>query len=297
MVTLALALLTIGSFTTCTFFIKVYQMSAGHTVCRMIWMNLVLGNAVFVALFLLQGMRFRFTPLSLILAAAYGVMMWVYYTLKTYAAGEGPMAILSMSYVIGGVLIPALFGLLFLDEKLTAVKLISFILILAAFIPLIWDQKTSMVFSLKFILACCGLLVLNGVLLSIGKVAQLNSPPEYAVDYIALTYLFFYLTALVVFISRLRIFSKEDFPVMFRRKHLLFAGCAGLFNALGMVANYYLAFRIPASVQFPITQSSLLVTVTVGSLFLYLEKPRMSTIISLVLTIAGIALLSVGFVG
>lgn len=64
-------------------------------------------------------------------------------------------------------------------------------------------------------------------------------------------------------------------------------------NGIGSVLNYMLSFRIPASVQFPLTQSSMLVVVTVMSLILYQEKPDKATVLSLLISIASIVLISI----
>ena len=283
---------TIALYSVSTLLIKAYQLKSGAGAIPLAFMNLISGNAVFLFFFLFCGFHFRFTPLSLSLSVLYGMMLWAYIALKVSAAKDGPLAIVSLAYVAGGVLVPALFGFVFLDEPVTFIKTISFVLIISSFVPLIIRQKSSMVFSFHFGFQCLMILLLNGVMICISKIVQLYSPEEYAIDYVALTFFFYYLAAIGIFGTKLPQISPNTFKSLFSGKSIIFASGIGLFNAAGSVFNYMLAGKMPASVQFPLVQSSLLVTVTVSSLFLFQEKPHYLTIISILTTILGIIILT-----
>ena len=196
MISVLLVLGTITMYCASTLAMKSYQVSAGPGHFQIAFMNVVLSGAVFVGFIAFKGFTLHYNTVTLILAIVFGVGLWVYNTLKIKAASCGPMAILSMSYVIGGVTIPALYGILVLGEPVILHKIAGILLIFLSFVPLLLKSRHQMVFTVKFWVLCILLLVLNGVLMTVSKVAQLNSQPEYSMDYVALYYFFFFQLAI-----------------------------------------------------------------------------------------------------
>lgn len=293
MITVLLVILTIAGYCAATMMMKAYQVSVGPGHFQTAFMNVALSGAVFLVFVAARGFHLRHTPLTLILAIAFGAGMWVYSTVKIRAAGCGPMAVLTMSYVIGGVIVPTLYGLIVLHEPVIPHKLIGVLLIFLSFLPLLLKSRHQMVFSLRFWMLCILLLMMNGVLMTISKVAQLKSDPTWSMDYVGLYYFFYFLVAVAAMGKELRRPDPHDLQATVTLPHLLMAAAAGLFNAGGAVMNYMLSSHLPASVQFPLTQSSMLVVITVASLLLYREKPDRETVLSLLITIASIILISV----
>ncbi len=277
-----------------TLTIKAYQVSAGVGKFQVYFLNIVMSAAVFVVFLIIKGFSLYFTVLTLILSISFGVGLAAYNGAKVKAAGCGPMAIISMSYVIGGVTFPSLYGIIILKEPIIIHKLIGIFLIFLSFLPLILKSKDKMVFSFKFWIYCITLLVLNGVLMTVSKVAQLEyGDPQYSIDFIALYYFFFFVVSIIDITKNLHHIDPYDIQVTFTTRHLLLAGAAGLLNAGASVFNYLISFRLPASVQFPLIQSSMLVVVTITTLILYHEKLNKATVISLLITIASIILISI----
>ena len=283
----------IGMYCASSLFMKSYQVSAGPGHFQIAFMNVVLSGSVFVGFIAFKGFSLHYTWLTLTLAIVFGVGLWIYNTLKVKASSCGPMAILTMCVVIGGVTIPTLYGLIVLGEPVIPHKIIGILLISLSFVPLLLKSRHQMVFSFKFWLLCILLLLLNGTLTTISKVAQLNSEPVYSMDYVARYSFFFFLLAIGAMIKDLHRPDAYDLKITLTLPHFLMAAASGLFNAVGAVFNYLLSFHMPASIQFPLTQSALLVGITVMSLILYREKPNKETILSLLLTIASIVLISV----
>ena len=137
------------------------------------------------------------------------------------------------------------------------------------------------------------LLVLNGTLMTMSKIAQLNSDSKYSMDYVTLYFFFAFLSAGFLLAKNLHLPDQQELQKTMTLRNFAYAIASGLLNGIGSVLNYMLSFRIPASVQFPLTQSSMLVVVTVMSLILYQEKPDKATVLSLLISIASIVLISI----
>ncbi len=283
---------TIGLFCINTMFIKAYQISAGIGRFQIAFMNAVSGCIVFISLIALKGFRLQYSLVTLLLAVGYGGFLWIFSSIKVVAAGCGPMTVLTMCCVMGGVLIPTIYGIAVLHERVTACKIIGISLVLFSFLPLLLKSKHQLYFSFKYIIRCVLLLLLNGSLFVVSKEAQLHSEPEYAIDYVALYYFFYFIVAFAVITQQLRHISAADVSVTVNLKNLVLAACIGLFNAGGSICNYRLSYYIPASVQFPLTQASMLVGVTIMSLILYHEKPKTEVVISLAMTSVAIVFVS-----
>ena len=123
------------------------------------------------------------------------------------------------------------------------------------------------------------MLVLNGTLMTMSKIAQLNSDSKYSMDYVTLYFFFAFLSAGFLLAKNLHLPDQQELQKTMTLRNFAYAIASGLLNGIGSVLNYMLSFRIPASVQFPLTQSSMLVVVTVMSLILYQEKPDKATVL------------------
>ena len=293
MITVLLVLGTVGLFSCSTLTIKAYQMSAGQDRLSISFFNFLYAGAVFLSFIAVKGFQLHYTDITLLLAIVFGVGLMVYNSIKVKAASCGPMSILSMSYVIGGVTIPALYGLIFLKEPIILHKILGILLIFLSFVPLLLKSRQQMVFKPKFLIFCFLLLILNGTLMTTSKIAQLNSEPKYSMDYVTLYFFFTFLSAGFLLAKNLHLPNQQELQKTMTLRNVVYGLAAGLLNGIGSVFNYMLSFRIPASVQFPLTQSSMLVVVTVMSLILYQEKPDKETILSLLISIASIVLISI----
>lgn len=293
MLTVLLVIGTIAMYSACTLLTKAYQMSAGPGYFQVAFMNVVFSGSVFLTFIAAKGFVLHYNTATLLLAVAFGSGIWYYSSLKVKAAACGPMSVLTMSYVIGGVIVPTLYGILFLDEPIILHKMLGILLILLSFVPLLMASRHRMVFSVKFWLLCLLLLLFNGVLMTISKVAQTYSEPEYSMDYVALYFFFYFIIACASMVKNLHHPPARDMKRTLTLRNCLLAAACGLCNAAGSVLNFLLAGRMAASVQFPLTQSSLLVVVTVMSLLLYREKPDKATVASLAISIASIVLISI----
>jgi len=292
-ITVLLVLGTIGLYSFSTLTIKAYQMSAGQGHLSISFLNFIYAGSVFLSFIAAKGFQLHYTDITLMLAIVFGVGLIVYNSIKVKAASCGPMSILSMSYVIGGVTIPSLYGLIFLKEPIILHKILGILLIFLSFVPLLLKSRKQMVFKPKFLIFCFLLLVLNGTLMTMSKIAQLNSDSKYSMDYVTLYFFFAFLSAGFLLAKNLHLPDQQELQKTMTLRNFAYAIASGLLNGIGSVLNYMLSFRIPASVQFPLTQSSMLVVVTVMSLILYQEKPDKATVLSLLISIASIVLISI----
>lgn len=290
---IVLVLLTVLCFTAATVLVKVYQMNAGASRFPAAYFNLVYGGASFLLLLCLKGFRLDYSLNMLLLAAGVGGGMLVYNALKIRAVSLGPVAIVSMSYVLGGIFVPSAFGILFLKEPLTLTKGVALLLFVLSFVPIILAQRTSMKLSVKLVVCCIGLFLLDGVILTMSKVVQffLTSPLN-AQDYIALYSFFCFMLSLINMAPSAKQVQPEELSGTFTLRNFFLICFSGLFNTGANVLNIIIQYDLPTSITFPIVQAGTLLLNTLAILLIYREKPNKPTVISLLLLCAGIVCIS-----
>ncbi|MBS7263079.1 MAG: hypothetical protein KIG36_05680 [Eubacteriales bacterium] len=258
--------------------------------------NVIAPAAAFLLLLLLKGGVLSFNVPTLLLAVCAGFAMYAYYSAKVLAVSIGPLALVSMFYVLGGVLLPALYGYVVSGEPFKVTGALGLALVCASFVPLVVAQRrvSTEKLSARFIVCGVILFVLNGAIGCMGKIAQSFSPdPSWSMDFIGLYYLTYFFISLIPMAKDMPRYSQEDVSRTLNVRNLLLLAGAGATNAVGAAFNFSLLFRLPVSLQYPVIQSSLMVGVTLLSFLLYREKPTRPTVVSLCLAVASIILLSV----
>lgn len=89
----------------------------------------------------------------------------------------GKFAIYMMFLMLGGMMLPYIFGVIFLDEKPSALRIIGLVLLTAAIIIANLDTKKSESgsSSKKYILLCISVFILNGGVSIVSKLHQIES--------------------------------------------------------------------------------------------------------------------------
>jgi uncharacterized membrane protein len=114
---------------------KKYQLTAGTSLPASVLYMIINGivSAIVPAIVIAAtGAKFEFTPYSLIFAAATVICAAVSTILQFKAYEEGQIATVNIMVTIGGIVIPSLWGVLFLKEELSVQGMIGILLMLCA---------------------------------------------------------------------------------------------------------------------------------------------------------------------
>jgi len=124
--------------------------------------SISLGLFVGAATLAFAGFRFAPSPLTLTCGALNAVTLLVYNTAMIQASRGGSFSFQMLSSLFGGILVPMLFGALFLNESLTAVQLIAVALMLVSFVLMNLKGLTFRGNSRRFLFWCLALFLANG---------------------------------------------------------------------------------------------------------------------------------------
>lgn len=264
-------------------FTKLYEGAAGQSSTSSLVM--LVGTSLVGAMifFIAGGFSVEFSPISLIWGAVFAVIMIPYYMIGIKVLSLGSLAVYSMFMMLGGMLVPFFYGVLFLEEKISIGKGLGTIL-LVVFIVLqaVWqnegekekkagDSKTKTL----FISLCLVIFFINGMT---GVVAKAHSISEGAVNEGSFTVISCALTALMSFLILAVVCLKnrrETMPEIkkaLRRKPLSIMVLLGAVAYGGSYLQLLAADNVPASVQFPLVSGGVIVLSALVSAFFFKDK-------------------------
>ena len=283
MIDYILILLAVCCFAAQFAFTKLYEGQLGQSGATTLFM---LGGASLVGaliFFLTVGGRVQFSAVSLIFAVAFALIMIPYYMIGIKILSLGSLAIYSMFMMLGGMLVPFFYGVLFLQERLSVGKVIGTVL-LTVFIVLqaVWQNEGAAgekavkkgTRSLFFAL-CLVIFFINGMT---GVIAKAHAESAGAVDESSFTALYCFLTSLLSFSILLILYLKNRSETAVRikralgKKPLLITVLLGAAAYGGNFLQLLAADKVPASVQFPLVSGGVIVLSALVSALFFKEK-------------------------
>ena len=187
-----LLLLAVVCFAAQFAFTKLYEgaVQPGATASLvMLTVTSAMGALLFLAV---SGFRLSFSAGSTLWALALAVIMIPYYMLGIKVLSLGSLAIYSMFMMLGGMLVPFFYGVLFLKEPVTLGKglgtlLLTVCIILQAVLPAASAGKQNKGDRGLFFLLCVVIFFINGFTGVIAKAHQLSTAPVDEASFTALS--------------------------------------------------------------------------------------------------------------
>ena len=259
---------------------KIYEQSIQQTAATSFAMLVVAGVVGACMYLCVGGFKVNVSAISLILAAIFAIIMIPYYVVSIKVLSLGSLAIYSMFMMLGGMLLPFVYGLLFLNESISWGKIVGCVL-MSVFIVLQGmaqnqAENTKIKNKRLFFILCLCIFVVNGLT---GVVAAIHQNHKNAVDEVSFTVLscgiivilgLVVLTAVCLFGNKSQNFAQAKSVIKGKP----------LFSVLGIGAamhtgNFLIlkaASQIPASVQFPLISGGTIVFSAIISVLCFKEK-------------------------
>ncbi|MBQ4085660.1 MAG: hypothetical protein IJC54_03690 [Clostridia bacterium] len=255
--------------------------------------NIVYGTAIAVLTFALAGFRFRPSLPTVLLGLVNAAMLTTYNKSLVKASVLGPYSFQMLCLLSGGILVPMLYNMLFMGERLTGVQLLGIAVLIAA-IAIMNLQGLSFKGkkpSRAYFICCIVLFIVNGFYGQLMNIQQSVMAGAEREEMIMMTY---GVTALGVLAAMLR--RPADLKAGFRmgKKSALFA--AGACLVATTAANllvYLISVMESVTVLFAIDNGGVMLLSALYSIFLFKEKATPSQLIGMGLSILSIVLLSI----
>ena len=256
-------------------FTKCYEREAGQGTAATLVMLTVTSAIGFGLFFAVGGFRMEFTPVATVLALAMGIIMIPYYMLGIKVLSLGSLAVYSMFMMLGGMLVPFFYGLLFLEEPLTWGKTLGTVLLTVYIILQALEPKKSGSKGKQglFFTLCILIFFINGFTGVIAKAHEVSREPVPEASFTALSCGITALLSLGMLCTGGK--NRGSVKAVFTPKRLGIMAALGVAAYTGNFLHLMAAETVPASIQFPLVSGGVIVLSALVSAVCFKEElPR-----------------------
>lgn len=238
------------------------------------------------------------TPYSLFMAFLIGVFCCTYMSIGLKVMGLGSLSVFTMFLMLGGMLLPYLFGVIWLKEPVSAARIIGVILLAASLVFPVMARKESGKSGALFLILCLSVFLLNG---GIGIVSKLHQVSETYAKSGTASFSFLSnaangtLSGILLIITLIKEKKKgaetetESHSPAKKVKILpvvVVLAAYALCNGISYTLQLLSAGKVPASVMYPMMTGGSVVLTAVAGLVFFHEKPDKISLIGLILSFA-----------
>jgi len=263
---------------------NLYQKKEGNTIASGLLYNMIVGAVATVLMLVVCGFTPQATPFSLGIAFIQTALLTAYTVIGFLILKKGGMAFYTMFLMSGGMLVPYVWGVIFLDEELTVLRSIGVIVITIAVIMTNYG-KTKTTKTVLFL--CVLVFFINGLTGVFAKIHQI----ERAHATIGEFDLIFWSALFRVAVCAIGYFTIKGKSVgsgtlksASSLAAVIFASAA---TTMAEFINLLSASKLPASVLYPlITGGTIIISSLFGAVF-FKEKLSKTQLASIILCFAG----------
>lgn len=271
---------------------KLFQSKMGNSVTVSLLFTSLSGMAVALIFLVFNRFRLEITPFSLLMATILSILSCTYSLIGFKILALGAFSLYTMFLMLGGMLLPYFFGIIFLNESVSMPRIIGVILlVISLIIPVLSNknEKKQKNKTLLFAILCLSVFILNGFVSITSKVHQISDLET--VSSVDFTILSNGISGILSSISLAIICAvKKEKPLSqpISKKTVTFIATVVFANAVLNGSSFVLqligAANVPASVIYPmITGGSMFLTAVVGAIA-FQEYPSKQHLIGLILS-------------
>lgn len=273
---------------------KLYQQKAGVSPIAGFRFNVFSGLLSALVFLIMGGFRPQFTLYSFLLSALVAALGLAYSLLGFRIMRSGSMALYTLFLMTGGMVLPYVFGLIFLDEELNPLRVVGLVILILA-VALVNIKPKGTRLDIPQLLMCIAVFLLNGGVSIVSKIHQVS--PEWLgietvrtedfVMYNGLTNALLAGIALLIFTllnkkkgtpEKMTIKIYHFIPIL-----VVSALVGGISYALQLAG----ATNLPATVLYPFITGGSMVFSTLTGIIVFRERPSKMVIISVILCFIG----------
>lgn len=262
---------------------KRYQLNEGTGMERSLRFNMYLGLTTTVIFFAVSGFQVELSWFSLVMAFLTSFCTLAYAVLGFSVMKAGNMALYTLFLMSGGMILPYIFGVVFLEETLSVWRVLGLLLILGA---VILSNKSDRPVSKHVLVLCIAVFVLNGFVSICSKCHQVATryPTVENTDFVIYTGL---AKCIMSFVALQ--FCKRERPVLSfaKKSSILLAVGSAVLSGIAYSFQLIGAKELPATVLYPMVTGGVIIFSALIARMLFKEKPTKAQVISIVLCFIG----------
>ena len=262
---------------------KKNQLSEGTDTVPSLRYNMLYGLFTAIFFFCINGFRAEFSLFSVIFALAFAVLCLIYTLIGFRIMKSGNLSLYTLFLMSGGMIVPYLFGVAFLNEELTVLRVLG-LMVMTAAITISGGIKTE---GAKSILPLCIIVFfLNGTVSILSKCHAIDTV-HHAVDcrqFVMLTGLGRFLVSGIGLLfckptkQTLR-FSCRPMPALI--------AIAGAVGGVSYMLQLVGAAHLPATVTYPLITGGCIIFSALSDVVFYKEKLTRQQLTGILLSFVG----------
>ena len=269
-------------------FNKIYQKTKGTSPASGFGFNALLGLFTAIIFFWINGFKADFSVFSFLMAMAVNILVITYNIIGFRLLKSGTMAIYTMFLMSGGMILPYVFGLVFLGESFSALRMAGLVLIL---LGVIFSNTGGGKINTKQLIMCIAVFVLNGFVSITSKLHQTQTTfrTVKTEDFVLIGGLFKFVFAGIMYL----IYKNKDkqktgdnnafIPLVIIALSAVAGGVSYLLQLNGAMA-------LPASVLYPFITGGGIVMSSLAGVIVFGDKLSKNVVVSIVLCFFGTVL-------
>lgn len=269
---------------------KLYQKKAGSSLSVTLLFNIVNGIVCGLFFFSLNGFRLNLSIYSLWMAILMSVLFFAIGVCNVLVISKGKVSIYSMFSMLGLMLMPFFYGIIFLHESLNVWKILGcIILVISLILPLFERKEGEKKNNRDFFLWCIAVFIFNGVVAIVSKTHQIHPEASGTYDFLTVMYFcsgiisFLFLLIAKIFRNKDRDTDKKYEPKQILLIVIINVGYA-LVSGVGYLLQLLGAVELDASVLYPIVTGGTIVLSAILGWIFYREKMTVWILVGLILT-------------
>ena len=271
-------------FTAVNFLIsKIYQKCEGTTGERTLYFNALVGLFTAIVVFFINGCKVEFTGYSFVMASIYNTLIMAYTIAGFKIMESGSMALYMIFLMSGGMLVPYIWGILFLDEAFSWFRFLGVVVIsFGVALPNLTKEKVDK----KQLLYCLFVFVLNGFTSVTSKVHQVEQtfPIVDTNSFVIMGNMFKF-----VFAAVLWMIIKKKSGGQKKRNHymLLIMLASAVVSSFASMLQIGAATTVPATVLYPFMTGGTVVFTSLAGVLFFKDKLSKKLVASIPLCFIG----------
>jgi len=153
-------------------FAKVYQKKAGSSIVAGLFFNAVASVCSTIYFWCLNGFSFAYSHFSFLMGFGASLLITLYSLIRFKILKTGNLAICTLFLMAGGMTVPYIWGLIFLDETFSILRTVGLI---AIFASMVLSNSGEARPDKKQLLLCSAIFVLNGFVSVLFKMHQIDT--------------------------------------------------------------------------------------------------------------------------
>lgn len=265
---------------------KKYQEKAGVSIKASLVYTILLGVFSSALFFVLNKMTLAVTPFSIVMATLISAVGTAYVFIGFHVMKKGNMSIYTLFLMTGGMTVPYLYGVLFLNEPLTLMRTVGLFLIIGAIVVANF-KKGKM--DKEMIFLCITVFLLNGICSVIAKTHQISFASEIvsSSDFAFLVMITKTVGGLLCLLVYQQVKKGSALPKIRLSSVVWLAFFAAIADGVSYLFQLMGAVDVPATVLYPLVTGGTIAISSLTDCFVFKEKPTFRQLVGIVVAFLG----------